>query len=122
MNIWLAVFIGGGLGSMARFGITRLMLMMGLRSAFPFATLASNIIASALLAWLIFRIQPELEGRDAVRAFLAVGFCGGFSTFSTFSYENYLLYREGLYMYVMANIVLSIIACLLFFHLAARST
>lgn len=121
MNLWLAVFVGGGLGSVARFGLGRTVLALGLRGAFPWATLAANLLATALLAWLVLRLQPQLDGRDALKAFLAAGFCGGFSTFSTFSYENFLLLREGQHLLAAANIAVSVIAGVALFHLIARS-
>ncbi|HRD51530.1 MAG TPA: CrcB family protein [Flavobacteriales bacterium] len=121
MNTWLAIFLGGGLGSVARFGITRAVLAFGAKGAFPFATLFANVIATGILAWLILRMQPQLEGRDALKAFLAIGFCGGFSTFSTFSYENFLLLREGQTAIVAANIAISVVACVAVFYLIARN-
>ena len=122
MGVWTAVFIGGGLGSMARYGITRLLLLLEVRGMFPWATMASNLLSTALLAWLLLKWQPQLEGRDALKAFLAVGFCGGFSTFSTFSYENFLLLRNGLLGHATANIAISALAGILLFHLIARSS
>ncbi len=121
MNIWFAVFLGGGVGSMMRYGITRLLLALDLRGAFPYATLASNVIAAIILAWLTLRMQSELAGRDALKAFLAIGVCGGFSTFSTFSYENFLLLREGQIGFFLLNTVLSVGACLLVFYILARN-
>jgi fluoride exporter len=121
MHIWLAVFLGGGLGSMMRYGVTRLVLALDLRGAFPYATLASNVLAAILLALLTLRLQSELAGRDALKAFLAIGICGGFSTFSTFSYENFLLLREGQFGFFALNTLLSVGACLLVFYLLARN-
>jgi CrcB protein len=121
MNIWFAVFLGGGVGSMMRYGITRLLLVLDLRGAFPYATLASNVLAAVLLAWLTLRMQSEWAGRDALKAFLAIGVCGGFSTFSTFSYENFLLLREGQIGFFLLNTVLSVGACLFVFYILARN-
>jgi len=121
MNTWVAVFVGGGLGSVARFGITRMVLAFGLKGAFPWATLFANVIATGILAWLILRMQHHFDGRDAIKAFLSVGFCGGFSTFSTFSYENFLLLREGQTAMAVANIVISVIVCLAVFYIVARN-
>lgn len=121
MHIWLAVFLGGGLGSMMRYGVTRLVLALDLRGAFPYATLASNVLAAILLALLTLRLQSELAGRDALKAFLAIGICGGFSTFSTFSCENFLLLREGQFGFFVLNTLLSVGACLLVFYLLARN-
>lgn len=120
MNTWLAVFVGGGLGSVARFGITRAVLAVGMKGAFPWATLLANVLASVVLAWLVLRTQDHLQGRHALKAFVAVGFCGGFSTFSTFSHENFLLLREGQLALAAINIAVSVLLCLAVFYIVAR--
>ena len=82
----LAVFIGGGLGSLCRFGISRLTLAV-IRSDFPFGTLLSNAISCLVLALVVNQyVQKEsLTADPTVKFLLITGFCGGFSTFSTFS-------------------------------------
>lgn len=121
MNIWLAVFIGGGIGSLMRFGITRLLLALNVKGAFPWATLAANIVSVFILAWLVLRMQERFEGQPVWKAFIAVGICGGFSTFSTFSYENFLLIREGQPWLAVANIAVNVVACLAVFFILART-
>jgi len=121
MNTWLAVFLGGGLGSLLRFGVSRAVLLLAPRALFPFATLASNLLATALLAWVVLRMSDQFQGRDALKAFVVVGICGGFSTFSTFSYENFLLMREQHYGLVAANILISVVAGVAVIHLIARN-
>ena len=121
MKLWLAVFLGGGLGSLARYALSRLFLRLDL-GVFPWATLAANLAATGLLAWLVMRWQMHLPGREHWRALLAIGFCGGFSTLSTFSQENYLLLREGLVGHAVLNILVSVGAGILLFQLLARSS
>lgn len=121
MNTWFAVFLGGGIGSLLRYGVSRAWLALDLRGTFPWATFASNILATAILAWLVLRMQPHFQERPGLAAFITVGICGGFSTFSTFSYENFLLFREGAPGLAMANIALNLIACLALFFFIART-
>lgn len=120
MNVWAAVFLGGGIGSLMRYGTTRLLLAWGPPTAFPLATLASNVVSVVILAWFTLRMSAHFHDRPALAAFITVGICGGFSTFSTFSYENFLLLREGNIPMAVANILVNVIACLLIFLAVAR--
>lgn len=116
MNAILAVFIGGGLGSVARYGVglftTRLQL-----TSFPWATLVSNTLSALIIGILV---GAQLAGKDASNSvwknLLAIGFCGGFSTFSAFSVETIELAKNGLMQQALingaANISLSIFATL----------
>jgi CrcB protein len=120
MTVWGAVFFGGGLGSLARYGLTRLLLALDLRGAFPWATFAANLLASAILAWVVLRMPAYFQGRPALGAFVTVGICGGFSTFSTFSYENFLLFRQGMPGMALANVLVNVLACGAVFFILAR--
>ena len=121
MNIWAAVFLGGGIGSLMRFGVSRLLLALDLRGAFPWATLIANVLSVVILAWVLLRLPQHFQQRPALSAFITIGICGGFSTFSTFSYENFLLIREGLPGMAVANIAVNVLACLAIFFVMARS-
>ena len=121
MNTWLAVFLGGGLGSVLRFGVSRVVLLLAPRAVFPLATLVSNLLATALLAFVVLRMNDQLPGLDPLKAFVVVGICGGFSTFSTFSYENFRLIRDQHYGLAIANILISVVAGIAVLHLIART-
>ena len=107
----LAIAIGGGLGSIARFVISR---EMGnwLGNYLPYGTLTVNVAGSLALGWLItfFFDRPELS--SALRLGLTVGFLGAFTTFSTFSYESLQLLLDGAVWRAIFNVVLNAAACI----------
>lgn len=97
----VAVFIGGGLGSLLRFGISK-----GLESytnssltrfpfTFPLATFIANIISCLLVGMFIALLDSKILINPVYKNLLIVGFCGGFSTFSTLIRENGIFIQEG---------------------------
>ena len=102
----LAIAIGGGLGSIARFIISREMGIW-LGNFLPYGTLTVNIAGSLALGWLItfFFDRPELS--SALKLGLTVGFLGAFTTFSTFSYESLQLLLDGAVWRAIFNVVLN---------------
>ena len=106
---FLLVGIGGFVGSVLRYWLS-LFIGQHLVSTFPFGTFVVNVIGCfliGLLAGLSDRgslISPE------VRLLLTTGFCGGFTTFSTFSYESMSLLKDGELMFLAANVALSVAA------------
>ena len=106
---WLLIFVGGGLGSVARYAISLIFKQLGW--IFPMATLISNVLACVIIGVLT---GLSLRGilADNHRLLLATGFCGGFSTFSTFSNETINLYQNGNGWAAFLNIALSFILCL----------
>jgi fluoride exporter len=107
---WLLVFIGGGLGSLIRYAMFLIFNKLG--NNFPLATLVSNVIACfiiGILSGLILRGQLP----DKHRLLFVTGFCGGFSTFSTFSNETIQLWINGNTTHALLNIIFSLILCIL---------
>ena len=107
---FILVFIGGGLGSLSRFGIAKMIAPYS--ENFPFATLTSNILSCILLGFLLyFSLRNQMN--EAYRLLFMVGFCGAFSTFSTFSSETFQLFQNGDIVYGVLNIFGNTIICLL---------
>lgn len=87
----LVVFLGSGMGGAARYIIGRLVKSHIGQSTFPWETLTVNI-AGCFIIGLLYGLSTDCPWMsDRVKLLLTVGFCGGFTTFSTFANENYLL-------------------------------
>ncbi|MES1993828.1 MAG: fluoride efflux transporter CrcB [Pseudomonadota bacterium] len=108
----LAVGLGGGLGSMSRFGLG--MLCARLPWAFPWGTLAVNVLGGFGIGALFLYGQRRPEWALAIRVWTITGFCGGFTTFSAFSLETLQLWSQGAQgkalVNVLANVALSLSA------------
>jgi len=107
----LLVGMGGFIGSLSRYWLAGLVQTVA-GIDFPLGTLSVNIIGSGLVGLLVtLSLERNLISPD-VRIFLTVGFCGGFTTMSTFSYETLILLREGSWLAGLGNIAVSLVSCL----------
>ncbi len=109
MTATLLVFLGGGLGSVCRYWIGLLLAPLAIR--FPMATLLSNVLAAIAIAFVLGLLEKGQVGQ-APRLLLVTGFCGGLSTFSTFSAETLALLQGGQIALAVLNVVLNLVLCI----------
>lgn len=106
MNVlWIA--IGGALGSVLRYAIS--MALQGGTGLFPLGTMTVNIVGSLLLGALFAMQEGNSPITNEMWLLLSVGLCGGFTTFSTFGLETYVLWKEKhvveAVLYMMSSLV-----------------
>lgn len=105
------VFVGGGLGSVTRFLIGKAVVSR-YATLFPWSTFGVNILASAVLGFMLAIYAKKPEGLQWAVLLIGTGFCGGLSTFSTFSYENFSLLQKGETNMFLIYTIASFAACL----------
>lgn len=109
----LWIFIGGGIGSLARWGFSGIVANL-IGQTFPWGTLMVNITGSFVIG--LFATMTGPDGRwmasAGFRQFFMVGICGGYTTFSSFSLQTLTLAEDGQWFKAGANCVLSLVLCL----------
>jgi CrcB protein len=110
-NKTVAILLGGAVGTYARYGLGKWISSQAWAQGFPFATLIINVSGSFVLGVagvIIFeRLEPEHQDLFLL---IGTGFCGGFTTFSTFEWETFKLMRDGSRWLALANVVGSVVA------------
>jgi len=102
-----SVFVGGCIGALARAGLAQ---AFPVDHGFPWATLAANLIGTALLAWFATRLQERLPPSTYWRPLLGTGLCGALTTFSTMQVELIRLGRDGHEGLAALYLVVSLVA------------
>ena len=106
------VFIGGGLGSVLRFIISK--WLNNTQNGIPYGTFAANILGSLLIGIILGLAAKNDALSQNQTLLLATGFCGGFTTFSTFAYENHVFLKSGDFtsfaVYTIASFVIGFLA------------
>ena len=108
---YLSVALGGALGAMLRYGLTGwLQAVTG--AVFPVGTLAVNVIGSLIIGALLELGTGRFLMSVETRLLLTTGFCGGLTTFSTFSYETLVLLQGRQWLEAVGNLLLNAIVCI----------
>jgi CrcB protein len=123
MKQLLIVFIGSGLGGLLRFSINK-WFSDWYHNFFPLGTFIINILACFLLGILIGFANQKNIITPNFQLFFVVGFCGGFSTFSTFSNETLTLFQQEQYLtsflYIFGSVFVSLVAVLGGLYIAGK--
>jgi fluoride exporter len=111
MKLYWLVALGGAAGSVARFGLSTA-AQTRWSGALPVGTLLVNVTGSVLLGFILRYALDTPAVSPEMRALLTTGFCGGYTTFSTFSYETVALIEDGDWrraaLYVLLSLALSL--------------
>lgn len=108
---FFAIFLGGGIGAVSRFLIT-LNLTKIYNVNLPIATFLVNIIGSFAIGFLYILFMGKTDLTPALKFALTVGFCGGLTTFSTFSLELFEMILHQQFMQAAIYALLSVLVCL----------
>ena len=115
MKQLLLVFIGGGFGSALRFLFGK--YLNNVQTGIPYGTFAANILGSLLIGIILGLAAKNTVLSQSHTLLLATGFCGGFTTFSTFAYENHVFLKSGDFMsfalYTISSFALGFLAVFL---------
>ncbi len=109
LNI-LFIGLGGFLGSISRYLVGGLVQRLFPFTVFPYGTLVVNVLGCLLIGFTIGLVEIRQMFRPEIRLFLLIGVLGGFTTFSTFSYETFDLARDGETVRAGMNVALHIVA------------
>jgi len=115
MKQFALVFIGGGFGSALRFLIGK--WLNNPNNGIPYGTFTANVLGSFLIGIILGYVVKNQSIGQTTALLLATGFCGGFTTFSTFAYENHIFLKSGDFLsfavYTLASIILGFVAVFL---------
>ena len=114
MHAYFWIIVGSALGGAARYALSGAVAER-IGETFPWGTLAVNVLGSLVIGFFVTITAPDgrLLVSPLTRQFVAIGLCGGFTTFSSFSLQTFNLLREGDWIRAGSNVMLSVLVCLL---------
>ncbi len=107
----ILVFIGGGIGAAGRYWIDGV-VQRWTGSFLPYGTFVVNSLGCLVIGILMASLEDRFLINPSLRIFLTIGILGGFTTFSTFSYETIAMLRNAEYIYAALNIFITVLTCL----------
>lgn len=107
MKNYFLVAIGSMMGGIARYFLSNFVYKF-LTPIFPYGTLTVNVLGSFLIGIFIFYLDANKIISSEMRVFLTIGFCGGLTTFSTFTYETFALLQNSEFLLASLNIILNL--------------
>jgi len=115
-----AIALFGALGCLSRYLLSKWVLERA-GSGFPYGTLVVNLVGAYLIGLVMEFAIRSSQLSPSVRSGIVIGFLGGLTTFSTFSYETFRLLEDGKFVAAFGNVLASVMVCLLFTWLGIYS-
>ena len=106
----LSVALGGALGAVLRFLISKIAILNS--HDIPWMTFTANMVGALIIGFIAGAVFRHVQFKPATLSFLKTGFCGGLTTFSTFSLESFELIQHGKYLAAGCYLGFSVILCL----------
>jgi CrcB protein len=108
---FLIISIGAMIGANLRYLLSRYLAKV-LGPVFPYGTLVINVLGSFIVGWFMIWTSERVLADPRWRLLVVVGFCGGFTTFSSFAFESMAYFEQGQWLLMTTNIVANNLLCL----------
>jgi len=113
MNLFIAIFLGGGFGALSRYLIIDQINKLGTNS-FPYGTMLVNILGALVIGSIYYLLISKVIINEQLKVFITIGFLGGFTTFSSFNLDFFKLIESGnmflAIMYALFTFLTTIVA------------
>ena len=119
MQNYFIVFLGSGIGGAVRYWGTNFVYKF-LSPTFPYGTLFVNVLGSFIIGIVMYYLDSNDLINQELRIFLTIGFCGGLTTFSTFSYETINFLKENEFLFAGLNIIANVLITLVALFIAYK--